>query len=328
MAIKHYCRFHKLSLSSIRKWHEFISWHELSLNEHIPWDFDLMKEFETKIKFSDEDSNFDFGMEENGNIIWSVEMFEYFEHRINKDTFFQCVYRCTPAFFDKYLQSLKEGKYNGYVTVIDEAITKVYQMGLATLGKDGMSYGDIKQVEPFQAPKEDKLKVVYKPNKFTLEEIIAQADTLDFEELSTEIYLPWSEELIDRFIDKWYWGGVKYEYVSKGKFNPFIAIDEIPIRIMFCGLANNEGIKWTNEMVLKYWFHLHAVGFYAWAEKLDFSIELLYQLEGLWDYEQLPYLEKMWQQVYADFTEEDWHSTMELIFQNEYNLHYDGRFSR
>ena len=54
MAIKHYCRYHQLSLSTIRQWSEFISWHDLSLNEHIPWDFELMKEFETAIKFSDD----------------------------------------------------------------------------------------------------------------------------------------------------------------------------------------------------------------------------------------------------------------------------------
>ena len=323
MAIKHYCRYHQLSLSAIRQWSEFISWHDLSLNEHIPWYFELMKEFETAIKFSDEDSNLDFGIEENSSIIWSVEMFEYFDHRINKETFFQCVNKCTAAFFDKYLQQLKEQRHNCFITVIDEATTKVYEMGEAKLGNHGMTYGDIKLVEPFEKTKEEKLKVAYKPNKYTLEEIIAQADTLDFEKLSTEIYLPWSEELIDRFIDKWYWGGVKYEYATKGEFNPFIPIDEIPIRIMVSGLADNEGINWTNDMVLKYWFQLYPIGFDAWAGKLDFSIDLLYQLEGLWDYEQLPYLEKMWQQVYADFTEEDWHTAMELIFQNEYNLRYN-----
>jgi len=328
MAIKHYCRYHKLNVATIRKWNAFIKWQDLSLNEHIPWSFELMKEFETDIKFSDEDSSFEFGIEENSSIIWSVEMFEYFEHRINNDTFFQCVCKCTQAFFDKYLQSLKEQRYNDYVTVIDLATTKVYQMGAATFGNDGMTYGDIKLVEPFQIPKEENLKVAYKPNKYTLEDIIAQADTLDFEALSTEIYLPWSEELIDRFIDKWQWGGVKYEYATKNEFNPFIAFDEIPIRTMVMGIAYNEGIKWTNEMVLKYWFHLNAVGFYAWAEKLDFSIELLYQLEGVWDYELMPYLEKMWKQVYADFTEEDWHAAMELIFENEYHLHYGGRFGQ
>jgi len=62
----------------------------------------------------------------------------------------------------------------------------------------------------------------------------------DWNVLSENDSLPWSAELIDRFIDRWKWG-----YFKSFKHDPNLNAGEM-------GLIGNWGIPWNIDLIIRY----------------------------------------------------------------------------
>ena len=87
--------------------------------------------------------------------------------------------------------------------------------------------------------------------------------------LSCNTSLPWSEILIDKYIEKWYWGSLILDgdqYTHKP------------------GLTGNEGLPWSLELVRKYsnkWFWDEL----SLSNNLTWSLNLINEFYDKWNWD-------------------------------------------
>jgi hypothetical protein len=105
--------------------------------------------------------------------------------------------------------------------------------------------------------------------------------------------LPWSEELIDKFIDRWIWG-VRTPQISD--------IGELEF-LYETGLSFNKSLPWSSDFIRKYenrwfWYDLSRNSGLPW------SYELLIEYEEKWYWEEMTDNEKLWEQVFNQFLDD------------------------
>lgn len=126
--------------------------------------------------------------------------------------------------------------------------------------------------------------------KYTKKEMEDMLVDPDWNKLSKDTCVPWTEELIDRYVDHWEWGH------DKVKHNEWIEICS--------GLSTNPSLPWSVKFIEKYsnkinWKHL------SMNEGIPWNLSLIKRFRKNWMWELLKWNETMWINVFYSDLEED-----------------------
>ncbi|MFO7890564.1 MAG: hypothetical protein R6V04_09525 [bacterium] len=138
--------------------------------------------------------------------------------------------------------------------------------------------------------------------KYTRKEMEEKFENPDWEQLSNDRCVPWTEALIDRFIDKWEWGHSE-RIVSTdhpGEYDP----PGIVYQIIHTGLSYNPELPWSEKMIQKYsdrifWHDL------TYNEGLPWSISLIKKFSRKWLWDELKWNTEMWKKVFYPYLDEE-----------------------
>ena len=166
----------------IEKYFEKWDWFNLSINEGIEWNMDLISKFEEKIYFSCKHNHNDnddwieyygyslYGLSSNKNIIWSKELFIRYEEKW------------------KYSKLIENKNFPFTIEIIEKNKEKIHwELGY------------------------------YENSVWSVEFIEKYEDKWNWYNLSSNKSLPWSLELIEKYKDKWNW----YSGLSSNKNLPW-----------------------------------------------------------------------------------------------------------
>ena len=111
-------------------------------------------------------------------------------------------------------------------------------------------------------------------------------DNLNWEAASHNKSLPWSEELIEKYKDKWEWG--HEEIREDGKLS------------MISGLTSNPKLPWSIDLIRKfqnYWYWRDL----SYSESVPWSLELLNEFHDKWDWSLLEINQTLWKKVFYPY---------------------------
>ena len=181
--------------------------------------------------------------------------------------------------FDK--ERYEAGNYEQWVNKMDESIEKEEYTGV---------------LKPAWSLSDDEYRLKYTENEFA--EKLAESD---WESLSRDECVPWTEELIDKYIDKWEWG-------HNEELDPatswFAIPDGITEEEVFSGLSTNPALPWSVKLIKKYsdridWDHLsNNVG-------LPWSLSLVKKFRKKWSWNDLKWNQGMWEKVFYPYLDEE-----------------------
>lgn len=138
-----------------------------------------------------------------------------------------------------------------------------------------------------------------KYTKKEMEDLLADPD---WSKLSKDTCVPWTEDLIDRYVDHWEWGR------DKVKNNEWIEICS--------GLSTNPSLPWSVKFIKKYsgkinWKHL------SMNEGIPWSLSLIKGFRKKWSWELLKWNETMWLNVFYSDLEKDNISRIMVAIKNK-----------
>jgi hypothetical protein len=110
-------------------------------------------------------------------------------------------------------------------------------------------------------------------------------DNLNWEAASLNKSLPWTEELIDKYKDKWEWGHEEERPDGKA----FIQ-----------GLTSNPKLPWSVDLIRRfqnfwYWPDL------SYSKSIPWSLELLEEFHDKWDWSILEINQTLWERVFYPY---------------------------
>jgi hypothetical protein len=229
-----FSKHEKLSLAELERYQDILSWSCLAANKNLKWNTVLIDRFKDRL--------FEFPVD------------EYFHH--NENLPFDV------AFINRY--------YNYWDWEL--------------LAENERIKENIKLQEHFQkelAPYTDSFDLpqreILEPRVFISETIFDPTDIernikLNSAALSRNRNLPWSEELIAQFSDRWIWQVLSY----------------------------NKAIPWSLSLILRFKEYWHPPTLVL-NEAIPFTIEMLWALDDYWDSSMLEINPKPWVQVFEDF---------------------------
>ncbi|MEO5569981.1 MAG: hypothetical protein ABIT08_17595 [Bacteroidia bacterium] len=163
----------------------------------------------------------------------------------------------------------------------------------------------------------------------TIDEI-ESGESIDWGILSSNLLLPWSIELIEKYQDKWDWRTlcrnemIPWDEKLIGYFKDKIVWGEWGELDFYCkriyvGLSNNRAIKWDSKLINRY------------KDKLEFreitrnkgakwDIDLLIEFQDLWDYEALFLNNVIWSKVFPEFNDSKILEILDIILKNKIEL--------
>lgn len=235
-----------------------IDWESISGNEEINFTEDLIDRF---ISFW----NWEY-LSGNGAIEWNEKLIAKYESRINHD---RLVNGNDELWLNiKYSRSKERSSSDSDdLRQQDEAVSN---------NKISENYK-----APSKYPSDPK---VYKAQ--LLESLEQHVDNLDWESASLNKSLPWSEELIEKYKDKWEWGH------KEEREDGSIAY--------VMGLTSNPKLPWSIELIRKfqnYWFWTDL----SYSESVPWSIELINEYHDKWDWSLLEINKTLWQKVFYPY---------------------------
>lgn len=235
-----------------------LDWESLSGNEGINFTEDLIDKFETFW-------NWEY-LSGNGAIDWNENLIAKYKSRINQD---RLVNGNDELWLNiKYSRSIGKSFSN----------SDSLKQSDAPLSDDKMSEHHVTSSEYSSDPKFYKAQL--------LESLEQRVDNLDWESASLNKSLPWSEELIEKYKDKWEWG--HKEEREDGSVAYAI------------GLTSNPSLPWSIELIKKfqdYWFWPDL----SYSESVPWSLELIIDFHDKWDWGLLKVNKILWQKVFYPF---------------------------
>jgi len=234
------CHRYPFTVEQLRKYQDILDWHDLSLNERILWNADIIEEFvDELLPMSEESERLDYPLSwfsTNDSVPWTIELLERYEHRLDWD-----------AIGGNNVLTAEQRKHFYHRILLCE----YYDPSWAEMeGTDNRSKQYPHEVERMIAHLEWELADMDKYPELCIQDPDDIVDGLvDWDRLSRNEVLPWSVELIDRFADKWNWFNLS---VNKhlGWTEEFI--DRYADRWYWSRISSNDGLPWSHALIRKY----------------------------------------------------------------------------
>ena len=286
-----YC--YPLPLSTIDRFYMLLDWTELSVNQQVNWNEEYVKKYQHLLNFGSKNNK--------GHIGWLGynEALPWSESFINK-------------YYDKWEWSILA---NNKSIIGDPTLRNLfYEELLPFLGQLDNEDENSVEENDFVTYICNELEYINENPElqFNTVEEIAQQKEIDWLELSTNEYLPWNIELIEKYKGKWDWQLLSLNEELPWSL-PFIEYfrdswvwgeyrNSTLETSFILGLSSNSAIKWDINMIDAFkekisWELLSANSGVRW----DF--ELLTRFEQYWDYSELALNENFWFDVFPQLAD-------------------------
>lgn len=329
------------SIPFIDKFKDSWSWNNLSANESLPWSEEMIIEFAEKWG-NREDQN-DWSLIGNDSIKWTKSLISIFPEKIPGDWLAQRteLLNSNPELLEEFKEKLWWDYISGNEYMIwseelidkfinywnweilsaNEAIHWTQALKDKYMGKYNSKYCLYGYPEQWinkkhsnnfirNSSEDDDLATLYTNEElekriklnypgclssdervpWSIDIIDRYIHEWDWDNLSNNKKLPWSEELIDRYLDKWDFG------TDLGEING--------CKSFTFGLSFNQGLPWSLKLLKKYvskwdWKRI------AYLDEIPWSLEILETFEDKWEWDRLIWNETMWQKVFYPYLDEE-----------------------
>jgi hypothetical protein len=243
----------------LRKYYDLFCWEYIGDNEAIKWNTDIIDEFIDDllpIITEDNDPGYGvYGINTNYSLPWSVELIERYMDRWNWDhiAYNQILPKELRLHFAEHIMATtdydiyeRENRHDEHADLRDLPEMVGWQIErmrehheLCIQDPDDIIVGLV-DWEPLSA------------NEFLpwSEELIAKYEfKWDWGRLSRNDELPWSVKLIDRFIDRWVWGAL-----SANTALPWTEefVERYANRWIWPIMSENQALPWSHNFIRKY----------------------------------------------------------------------------
>jgi len=167
----------------------------------------------------------------------------------------------------------------------------------------------------------------FKERLFQSVDEIESAKNINWSELSGNLLLPWSIELIEKYKDKWNWWSLcKNEmipwnekmiahFIDKIIWGKWVKLD-FNCKRLYEGLSNNKAIKWNSKLINHYHDCLEFREVSRSPAAL-WNINLLLEFQNFWCYGTLPLNNTLWNKVFFEFDDAEMVNNLDIIFKNK-----------
>jgi|GEM_PF-5442550 len=293
MFLERICLKYPLSIDMLRRHRDILDWELISLNEVLPWSQAIIIEFQDFLDFGNGDDETESKwINLNPAIPWSVELLEQLEDKVQWKEL-----ATLPAIYDDMRIRLRF--YHRLAPYLSQMSEDAVPSGHDQSGGEEIEWL-IQHIEAYN----DHPELCY----HTVAEIDA-AESINWQVLSQNSYLPWSIELLEKYREKWDWNLLSlndslpwserliaafqdlWEWGGLGDAN------EYGDRLVVWGLTSNDAIHWTEQMLHRFrdrhdWFHL------SYMTQVDWSIEVLYQFQEYLEYDQVLFNDAIWSNIW------------------------------
>lgn len=313
------------SIDFINEFIEEWDWVDLSCNKGVPWSIDLINEFKNRwawgflssnesINWSEElidalidkwrwhsgvDRNFNnkyfTGLSNNTSLAWSLSFITKYSEKL---TWYNLSSNDSLPWSKELIEHFYE-RWNWESLSGNKAIH--WSLEMVYRWKDRLSFYSLSHKTYLKLPidfiRDNAIKFDWEgdeygfsgglcdnPNLPWSEEFIEEfKDKFNWHRLSAQDFLPWSESFIDRYEDYFCWGNLSYNSALPWSIK---LIDKYFDRWDWESLSGNTSIKWTEEMLSKYEHRLiwkNSFRNLSNNKGLHHSISLIYKYAYNWE---------------------------------------------
>ncbi|MCF8222307.1 MAG: hypothetical protein K9J25_04110 [Bacteroidales bacterium] len=329
--IDHMSGEYPLSNELIQRYKDLWKWDLLSDNTNLKWSDRLIEKYEDRWSWGEE-GMYSPNIRYNEQISWTTDLIYKFRNRIDQEDLAQStdllikypdvLDLITNKLYWEYISSNEHlpwtsamiEKYEDYIDFELLSGNRSVPWTEELIAKYASRF-DFKRYEegnyePWANKKEDhrykeENKGILAPTwsfsddeyklKYTKKELAQVLADPDWEIISCDRCVPWSEELIDKYIDKWEWGhnirrmGTGFCYSSHP---PGMEYEEV-----HNGLSSNPDLPWSVKFIKKYsgkinWNHLTN------NEGLPWSLYFINKFRKKWSWRELRWNEGLWKKVF------------------------------
>lgn len=299
-----------LTHQHLTKYKTILNWWYIVSNESINWTSEIMDEFKDLIFVPDDPFP---EINTNESLPWSIEFIARYEDLWHWELLIQ----------NKSVMNVPEIKkyfHNQLKPYIEE-----YS------GHYNNQYDYIKMT--FIEELEEKANNLRRYKEWQLQSIeeIDTTKDIDWLRLSQNEVLPWSAELIEKYVDKWDWSELIHnksipwslelmkQFEDRIDWTVNLPNEDGETNLIGNSISANHAIEWDAEIlsVFKKKLNNHDISISQCAK---WDIDLLIQFSDFWEYVILSLNELVWNKVFPEFNNEDHlNSILDMILRKRNN---------
>ncbi len=279
MATNYICRNYPFNFEELKQYQYDVDWYHISLNHHVEWSYKLIDYFVDKLDFHCKTTDYFPGFFcLNHGLPWSIELIKRYEHLWD----WNILMFNSKLYSNKEIYDYMKKVYREYTT--DEHLKKASKKCDSLAGTDFDYYENNYDLEYsftdlstyFSSLHQNWAEVEADPNPdweaicnnsaldWSLEKIEKYKNKINFRQLSFNIAVPWSAELLSKYMmyfirDTYRSAEVKGDYefmgiLSMNRHFPWNlqTITQFEKIIDFNCLTCNPAVDWSIEILLKY----------------------------------------------------------------------------
>lgn len=294
--IKGICIWFELTHEQLKKYKSILSWNYIVSNHKIKWNTAIIDEFKDDI-FQSNDSFAEFNC--NDALPWSIDFIQRYEDLWDWNLLAQ-----NPCVMGNL--EIRNHFYNRLYPFIEE-----YGESCLDSSKSfGERYCDILDSDSESFKKHKELQFQHSSE-------ILKAKTIDWRLLSLNTLLPWSEELIEKYIDSWHWSELSTNesvpwdlkliktFEHKIDWTKDITDNNGVTRLNGTSISNNMSIEWDSILLSTFSTKLNNWDI-SISDRAKWNIDLLIQFTDFWEYGTLSLNKIVWSKVFHQFETEEY----------------------
>ncbi len=303
----HVSEYYPLSHEQLRRYKDILQWDYVATNEKIAWSTDIIDEFKDRL-FRKADEDLPASLSVNDTLPWdSIEFVKRYEdlwdweHMCENDILKgEC-----RAYYLERLQQCEWYRPPSPPTVVEpekelDPNDPLYELLTREWTQEDIDQSDREFHDRLLLHDED------------------WCPSLSWEHLSEREDMYWSEELIDKFLDKWYWAGLSSnlklpwspqllkKYEDRWAWEPREYVDrDGDLTTDYGSISQNSGILWTVELLNTYGNRLSRYNSILHSTSTQWTLTLLDCYVALYGERVLFYPNHLWQSLFAEFNEQE-----------------------
>ncbi len=283
--------YYPFNKNQLRKYKSILDWKTICGNSEIEWTLDLIIEFE-ELLTDKEENKFDWQFQTNEGVEWSYDLIKYFHSKweweyLAQNSSFMSNKECCNLFQNELLQ---------YFETIEKLIdTSNY----FTDGAYAVLHNANRNVKEMLEHKEFQIQTIQEIDK---------TEKIDFKYLSQNEILPWSEELLDKYSEKWFWNcissnqSIPWNLPLLKKYESKLLWFKRTEYWLDC-VSANLNIKWDSELLKEFHKKIAPVNVSV-SHHTCWTIDLLWEFSQFWEYATLSHNVVIWEKVFNEFNSE------------------------
>jgi hypothetical protein len=289
----------KLTHQQLTSFQTLLNWDYIVCNLAINWTSEIMDEFKDRVFIDELYPKINI----NDSLPWSIEFIERYEDRWN----WYLLGRNHRVMGNPEIRKHFHHRVSEHIEAYERWSASPINYEMRSL--DEVLETQIKELDK------------HKECLFRSAEEIDSIEDINWLHLSSNEFLPWSAELIEKYKEEWDWrllsrnGNIpwslelikqfedKIEWGS-GMFDEYDDDDVYDLLFDIYSLSANPTIEWDAEIISTFRKKLHKPHI-SLSERAKWDIDLLIQFADFWDYRFLAINDSMWQKVFPEFDSEE-----------------------